>query len=343
MKKLQLTFLLLNICVLVNAQSVTFYPNQKISYDKKPLLMNGEIGKWTNHQYVEFNNRSGNSINIRAHLHHHLDFIYFLISDNNADNNIEINIPSGGRYTLEVIAKLSKGDPIVYNDLLGFDITYQNHQKKYFEISASAYFYNTNGSSASSFSKPQGYGYIGLGEVEIFSGKPMRWNKSDFPLTVYSNHTSYGFSNDYYKIIQKAMNMWNNVGKSIGLSSDIFRLTNDYRSADIKMDWSGQVLINTRKQNILGVAIPSQNVVGMWPLQTYYNRFNLKVGNVGETLVQELGHLLGPVHSHVRNDIMNGQAHNHWHEDLSQIEITERDRQMLGWIYSRNDYYPFRK
>ncbi|GEM_PF-3546523 len=341
MKKPLTTSFLLAIGLLVHAQSVIFYSDQ-IEYDDKPLLMNGNFGDWTNYQYVEFNNQSGNSVNISAHLHHHLNFIYFVDSRNNANNNIEVNIPPGQRYTLKVIAKLASGDPIVYNDQLGFDITYQNNQKGYFELNASAYFYHANGSSSTSFTKPQAYGYIGYGYTEVNSGKPMRWSISDFPLTIYSNHTSCGFSNDYTKVIQKAFDLWNVTGNSIGINSKLFKLTNDYNNADIKMDWSGQVLKDTQKPNILGVAIPGKNIVGMWPLQTYQKYFRMTLGDVGEILVQELGHLLGPVHSEVKDDIMNGSAHGHFH-DLSQIKITDRDRQMLGWIYSQNDYYRFRK
>jgi len=342
MKKIITTLLLFCIGVTANSQSVTFY-NDQVRYDNKPLLMNGTFGSWTNSQYVEFNNQSGNSVSVNAHLHHHLNFIYFVDSENNADHNINITIPSGRKYTLRVIAKLSSGSPIIYNDQLGFDITYQDNRTSYFELNASAYFHNSNGGSTStSFSKPQDYGFIGYGYKEVNSGKPMRWNKNDFPLRIYSNHTSYGYSNEYTKIIQKALNMWNVTGNSVGISSDVFVLTTNYNNSDIQMDWSGQVLKNTGKQNILGVAIPGQNVIGMWSLQTYKNYFNMGLGAVGETLVQELGHLLGPIHSEVRNDIMNGTSHGHYH-DLSQIEITERDRRMLGWIYTRNDYYPFSK
>lgn len=333
MKKIILTLLIWNFCININAQSVTFYSDH-YNYDNETLLMEGNFGEWTNSQYVEFTNQSGGNVNIRAHIHHHLTFIYFVDSENNADQNISINIPSGRKYTLRVISKLSSGSPIVYNDQLGFDLTYQDGRTAYFELKASAYFHKKNGGSVStSFSKPSQYGFIGYGYKEVFSGKPMRWNKSDFPLTVYSNHQYYGFSKEYSAVVQKAMNVWNNAGRSIGISTNIFELTNNQNYADIKMDWSGQSV----PQGALGVAMPGRNLIGMLPL----NRYN-GLGAAGETLIQELGHLLGPVHSHVRYDVMNGTAHGHWH-DLTEIELTERDRQMLGWIYSQSDYYPFNK
>lgn len=315
----------------IYAQSVTFYSDH-YNYDDKTLLMEGNFGDWTNSQYVEFINQSGGSVNIRAHIHHHLTFIYFVNSDNNADHDISVNIPSGHKYSLRVISKLSSGSPIVYNDQLGFDLTYQDGRTGYFELKASAYFHkNTGGTATTTFSKPSQYGYIGNGYQEVFNGKPMRWNKNDFPLTIYSNHRYYGYSDEYSAVVQKAINVWNNAGRSIGLTTNIFELTNIQSYADIKMDWSGQSV----PQGALGVAMPGRNLIGMLPLGRYNG-----LGAAGETLIQELGHLLGPVHSHVRYDVMNGTAHGHWH-DLTEIELTDRDRQMLGWIYSQTDYYSF--
>lgn len=395
MKKILITLLLFNIGLLLHAQSVTFTAN-RIEYDDKPLLMNGNFGDWTNYQYVEFINQSGGRVSVSAHLHHDLKFIYFVDAYNNAVQNIEVTVPARGRYTLKVVARLETGEPTVYNDLLGFEITYSDHRTGYFELNSSTYFYNRgkssvggnsssghhgkdnsrgnsgrnsrggsnrdnasnnhgdnsrnnsgnsnrgSNSSSSTFYKPSGYSFIGYGYQEVNSGSPMRWNKSDFPLVIYSNHASNGYASDYGKLIQKALDMWNVTGNSIGINTTIFRMTNNRNSADIQMDWSGSVLRNAQLSSALGVAIPGENRVGMWSLRTYKSKFKMSLGDVGEVLVQELGHLLGPVHSEVRNDIMNGTAHGDFHE-LSEIKITDRDRQMLGWIYSQNRYSKFRK
>ncbi len=331
MKSMAIFFLLLVTGLSVTAQSVTFNAD-RYHYDNQTLLLEGDFGEWTNSEYVAFINQSGGTVSIRAHIHHHLTFIYFVDSENHADHDISINIPAGGQYTLRVIAKLSSGSPVVYNDQLGFDLTYQNGGTGYFELKASAYFHSKNsGGNTASFSKPSGYGYIGYGYKEESSGKPMRWDKSDFPLIVYSNHTHFGYSMEYSAVVQKAMNVWNSAGRSIGLNANIFELTDNPNHADIKMDWSGQSV----PQGALGVAMPGRNLIGMLPLSRYGG-----LGAAGETLVQELGHLLGPVHSDIRYDVMNGTAHGHWH-DLTEINLTERDRQMLGWIYSQADYYPF--
>lgn len=326
MKKVIFSAIFFVNAVLSIAQSVTFNTN-RYYYDNKPLLMSGNFGEWTNRQYVRFYNQSPYSITIVAHIHHHLTFIYFVDDDNKADHEININIPAGSSYTLNVIAKLSSGDPIVYNDKLGFDVRYQNNATAYFELDASAYFYDNSDNTSTSFTRPVGYNYISV------NGLPARWSISDLPLTIYSNHTQYGFSSDYNDVLEKAVNMWNAAGKSVGLNVNFFEVINSSSNADIQMDWSGMYVPN----GALGVAYPQRNIVGMLPLHRYDH-----LGAAGETLCQELCHLLGVEHSNVKYDIMNGTAHGHWH-DLSQIQMTERDRQMLGWLYTRTNYYRFQK
>lgn len=59
-----------------------------------------------------------------------------------------------------------------------------------------------------------------------------------------------------------------------------------------------------------------------------------------EVLVQEMGHILRLEHSEHAADIMNAQAHPLHHDDLSQIKLTGRDRQMLQWLYAQSNYVP---
>jgi len=325
------------------AQSVTFYPSE-VRYDQTTLLMNGTFGDWTNYQYVELSNKSGHQVTVSVHLHDELPFIYFVNSQNNAVREISVDMPANSTYTLKVIAKLASGRPVVYNDLLGLDILYENKGSSYIELKASAYFRekeashghhgdasNTSGTSTGSFNRPSGYEYIAV------NNQPARWNVDDLPLTMYSNHAAYGFPNDYSTVVQKAMSMWNAAGRSVGLTVDFFKMVNDPSRADIQIDWSGKVIKESGADNALGIAYPGRNLVGMWP----FDRYN-GIGAVGETLCQELCHLLGVEHSEVRYDIMNGTAHGEWH-DLSEIEITSRDRQMLGWLYSlqKGKYFAF--
>jgi len=318
--------LLLVYSFISTAQSVTFTSN-RYSYDNKRLLMFGDFGKWTNRDHITFYNRSTYNITIAAHIHDELEFIYFVDDANKAGHQINIALPAGTSYTLDVIAKLEEGEPIIYNDKIGFDVTYSNNTTAYFEMDASAYFYSNSDVTTVSSSKPAGYDYIAV------NGKPARWALSDLPLKIYSNHLQFGYAESYNAVLVKAVNTWNMAAKSIGLNVNFFEITNSPYSADVQMDWSGRFVPN----GALGVAYPQRNIIGMLPLNRYDH-----IGAVGETLCQELCHLLGVEHSEVRYDIMNGTAHGHWH-DLSQIQITQRDRQMLKWLYSQTDYYRFVK
>lgn len=88
--------------------------------------------------------------------------------------------------------------------------------------------------------------------------------------------------------------------------------------------------------NTHGTAYPSDGLVGMWPLAHYRGP-----GLAGETLLQELCHMLGVAHSMVWADIMFEGMHS-YNLDLSKLSVTARDRQMLGWLYSQTRYVSFR-
>jgi len=309
-----------------HAQSLSFYA-ESYRYDETPLMLHGVLGEWTEHQSIQIDNNSGQEINISAHLHRQLPFIYFIDRQNNSGNEIELDIPNGYSYELKVIANLENEHPMVYNDKIGLDITYQSGATSYLEILTSVYFYT---SSSLNTSKPEGYNFWGIG------GYVRVVDSSSLPLKVYSNHTQHGVSSGWNEIIKKAINTWNNAGKSIGLKSDYFTLTSNSSEADLKIDWSGNNvpvgalgaarLTDTNPSRIIGISLlppGSDNSL-----------------RTAEVLIQELGHILGLAHSTNPNDIMNGHAHPLHHEDLSKISLTSRDRQMLSWLYAQKHYIP---
>ncbi|PIB30757.1 matrixin family metalloprotease [Maribacter sp. 4G9] len=309
-----------------SSQSVEFYSDH-YNYDKQTLLMEGNFGEWTNSEFVDFINQSGGTVNIRAHIHHHLTFIYFVNSENNADHNISINIPSGGKYTLRVISKLSGGSPTVYNDQLGFDLTYQDGRTAYFELNASAYFHSNEELVAS---RPSGYEYWGL------NGYTRSLDRSYLPLKVYSNHLQFGVNESWSPIINKGIDTWNNAASSIGITSGFFELASSHQEADMTIDWSGHGLSGTT----LGMATLTQSnpskVVGI----TMRPPGSDNALRTAEVLIQEMGHILGLSHSDDPADLMNGKAHPLHHADLSKIQLTTRDRQMLYWLYSQSNSIP---
>ncbi|MBX9852486.1 MAG: matrixin family metalloprotease [Cytophagaceae bacterium] len=154
------------------------------------------------------------------------------------------------------------------------------------------------------------------------------------PIKVYSNHLEMEVDNSWTEVIKKAINTWNNAGASVGLMNNFFEYTDNASEAGLLFDWSGEGL----PANALGVArLTNSNptyIAGIIMRPPGSEDF----ARTAEVLIQEMGHILGIEHSGYPDDIMNGTAHGHIHEDLDQVEITQRDRQMLRWLYSRENY-----
>ena len=169
------------------------------------------------------------------------------------------------------------------------------------------------------------------------AGQLRRIDIDNFPLTVFSNHSLFIKSDIFDKAIRRSINVWNEAGRSIGINN-IFELTSSPYNADFTIDWSGKDL----SPNALGIA----RMTGGNP--SYIGGIVMKkpatynLGQTCEVLCQELGHLLGLEHSDNQNDIMHQSAHKHWHDNLSEVALTDRDRQMLKWLYSQTDFVSIR-
>lgn len=333
MKALLFIFVLFVPLGPVFAQKIAFYSSDSATWDGKTLSIVGSVGTATSYRYLTLTNNSAYRMQVKVHTHSDWDFIVFTDDQGNTGNKITITLSPNGTYRLRVYGYRASGMNGSYNDELGLDVAllYNNGRTQssgYFEYPVSAYFKSAkaSGSSTTGFTKPANYDYI---EID---GRPARWNISDLPLKVYSNHGRFGYTADYDKVVRRALLVWNGVAESIGLSSGFFTLVSSSSQADINMDWSGRYV----PRGAMGVAIPDQKIVGMLPLSHYNNE-----SQAAEVLLQEMCHLLGVEHSGVRDDIMYGTVHSHGHE-LSEVRVTDRDRQMLGWLYSLTRYYSFR-
>lgn len=333
MKTITVLLALLSSSLPLSAQAITFFGGDSGTWDGNTLSIVGSIGAVTPYKYLTLTNRSAYQVQVKVHTHSDWDFIVFTDDSGNKGNRITITLSPNSTYRLRVHGYRTSGMNGAFNDDLGLDVAffYGNGQKQsssYFEYPVSAYFKSASasGNSSTGFSKPPNYNYIEL------NGLPARWDLSNLPLKVYSNHRQFGYAADYDKVVNRALLVWNNVAESIGLPQGFFQLVDAAAQANISMDWSGRYV----PRGALGIARPGDNLVGMLPLQRYNSE-----GQAAEVLLQEMNHLLGVEHSGVEDDIMHGTAHSHGHE-LSEVRITDRDRQMLGWLYTLTRYYAFR-
>lgn len=333
MKRLSLLLLLLGLIRLACAQqAIVSVSSGGASWNGRPLMVNGTIGQRTSLVNLRLENRTGAPISILIHTHSRLQFVYFMDDAGRHGREITVNIPAYNTYSVNIFCNLPSGSDRIYNDDLGLDVSDGNGitNLAYVEVPISMYLYNSPVYAPAT--PPAGYRVIMAG------GLPARWRMSDLPLTIYSNHTMNGFSSDLAALLQRSVYVWNTVGNSIGISAGFFRLVDSPTGADIKIDWSGEVIRQSGSSNALGIAYPQRNVVGMWPANVYRS-----AGQACEVLCQELCHLLGPEHSNYSEDIMHGVAHGHFHGNLAEVSVTERDRQALHWLYTQSSYYPFYK
>lgn len=180
----------------VNVQTVIFKSEQVI-YDDTAILLNGPIGKWTNTQFVTFQNQTKETVNVKAHLHEHLDFLFFLDENNVAHRDINFDMATFSSFNQKIVAKITELEPVLYNDQMGFDITYENKKRAYFEITASVYFFEDE---VSKTIRPSGYHYWD------FDGSSRILEAAYLLLKIYSNHPNYSIDDSWYQIINKAIN-----------------------------------------------------------------------------------------------------------------------------------------
>jgi matrixin len=151
-----------------------------------------------------------------------------------------------------------------------------------------------------------------------FGNRPIRLDPNILPLTVNPGDPRYG------QVVEHAVNTWNNAGLG-----QLFSVTTD-RAADLTVDWTGsKVSPGARAETRM--ARSSSQVV---PTDLSVNTRGRSSEQLARVMTHELGHVLGLDHSGNRADVMYRSEQN------GSLSLTQRDRQMLHWLYSQNDYTP---
>ncbi len=155
--------------------------------------------------------------------------------------------------------------------------------------------------------------------ITASNGLPARLDPSSLPLKIYSNNPA------YHTAFAEGITLWNGAG--IG---PVFAVSSE-RNADLIVDWSGRGVAagaraETRMMTRNGQFIPTQITV---------RPSNLSMGDLSQVMTHELGHVLGLDHSDNRNDVMYRSE-----QRRGVAQLSQRDRQMLHWLYSQERYAP---
>lgn len=173
-------------------------------------------------------------------------------------------------------------------------------------------------------SYPQNPGYDDSGrpggyDTLVVNGLPARLDPRTLPIRVYSN------DGRYHTAFTQGITLWNHTGLGT------FFTVSPQHEADLIVDWSGQGVsagarAETRFRTSNQMVVPQSIVVR--PGQ-------LGMGDLGQVMTHELGHVLGLDHSSVRSDVMYRSE-----QRSGRAELTSRDLQMLRWLYSQQRYIP---
>lgn len=319
----------------VAGQTVEFFPNEVRGLEKT-FALNGTAGQSTLAKSLWLHNRTGQTLRVYARPHVEYGVLYFT-DESKTSHDYSLQLAPGAKGFMQLFGYL---DSISARNCTGYlalaatplDANGQPGQTRTVKLPVAVNFKASAVKpvppASGAWTKPDLY------EAIMHEGLPMRQHLKHLPLKVYSDHAHTGdTATQYDAVMRRAVEVWNKVGRDNGLERDFFRVVQQSNGADIRVNWTGRYLLAGSE----GTAYPSEGRIGMMPLGRYGG-----LGRAGETLMQELCHMLGVAHSEVRIDIMFAGAHSH-NLDLSKLSVTARDKQMLGWLYRQTRYAPLRE
>ena len=351
-KKLLLFLLIALPVATVAGQTIEFYSTQVRGLEKT-LTLHGTYGKATETRYLWLTNNTQQTLRVFARPHVDGNVLYFMDAQGTTKRDYSLEIAPGKRIALQMFGFLDKGAARTCSGYLALAATplLKNGTKGETRTVKLPAILTFDGSKSKVATKPMGQaekqsdktkpasraetpsGKPDRYDVVTYEGLPMRWHLYQLPLKVFSDHQHTGdTAAQYASVVRRTVDIWNQVARENGLKKDFFKIVQSSAQADIRLDWRGKYLL----PGALGTAYPSDGRIGMLPLRRYQG-----LGRAGETLLQELCHMLGVAHSEMYQDIMFHRARDYC-PDLAKLGVTARDKQMLGWLYKQKRYVAFR-
>ncbi len=312
----------------LHAQTVTIN-DDGVHTDGKPILLTAPpVNGKAKHVHLTIVNQRGANVCYQFHLRERVSFVSFHGDNDSRDITLpfadNLNTADKRRDVFSVyLAKQKVGQAGVYHDEVGvevWDLT-TNKRLGYAEVRIAATVRTQRGFPRR---RPEGYAMW-----TNDSGQLQRVRLTDLPLRVYSNDP------EQARIVHRATSVWNEAGRSVGLTKSFFLHVADRGAADMTIDWSGRDLPSDAAGAAALQVSPSETVIAGIVM-----RRGADEAKIAETLVQELGHILGLDHSSVSDDIMAPTVHRHWHDSLRFVVVTERDLSALWWLYQQPRFVP---
>lgn len=242
---------------------------------------------------------------------------------NNAPGTVTVPIPLPGGGTLPIpIALPVPGDGGGY---------YPTQNGGYVPPSETGTYFPRNGGWAGSGHRHDNElptdGRVSGYDTITYQGHPCAVNRQNLPLQIFSEQPAQTY------LLQQAAQTWNDAGQRMG-GVKFIEVLNGPSSGAIAIDWTGRGMpqgaagLTTMMKSRDGVRVTG---IGLRPMR------NAPQIKLIEVLSHELGHALGLDHSDDRGDLMYRSTRP---QSQRQQMLSERDFQMLTWLYSLPNAVP---